>query len=145
MVKKLTEERIDEIRNLLHEVFSQKCSIIDTLFEHLDMIRKMRVEARIDKLSTTNILDILKPSELQVSKMLCSFFSYQIGCWSGKDNCNNNYFNYPYWGFKTVRNDENNDREWVEKIKTKAQVETLHDDSEKPFLSWGSTTNGFED
>lgn len=69
----------------------------------------------------------------------------QIGCWSGKDNCNNNYFNYPYWGFNKVRNDKNNDRDWVEKIKTKAQVKTLHDDSDDSFLSWGSTTNGFED
>ena len=69
----------------------------------------------------------------------------QIGCWSGKDNCNNNYFNYPYWGFNKVRNDKNNDRDWVEKIKTKAQVKTLHDDSDGSFLSWGSTTKGFED
>ena len=61
------------------------------------------------------------------------------------DNGNNNYFNYPYWGFNKVRNDKNNDRDWVEKIKTKAQVKTLHDDSDGSFLSWGSTTNGFED
>lgn len=69
----------------------------------------------------------------------------QIGCWSGKDNGNNNYFNYPYWGFNKVRNDKNNDRDWVEEIKSQANVTILHDDSDESFLSWGSTTNGFED
>ena len=38
----------------------------------------------------------------------------QIGCCNGKDNGNNNYFNYPYWCFNKVRNDKNNDRDWVE-------------------------------
>lgn len=76
MNKKLTVKRIDEIQNILNEVYCLKCSIIDTLFEYLETIRKMRVEAGIDKHYATNILDILKPSEPQVSKMLCSFFSY---------------------------------------------------------------------
>lgn len=76
MNKKLTVKRIDEIQNILNEVYCLKCSIIDTLFEYLETIRKMRVEAGIDKHYATNILDILKPSEPQVSKMLCYFFSY---------------------------------------------------------------------
>lgn len=46
MVKKLTVERIDEMQNLLNDVFSQKCSIIDTLLENLDMIRKKHIENR---------------------------------------------------------------------------------------------------
>ena len=33
----------------------------------------------------------------------------------------------------------------INNIKTKACVELLHDDSNGSFLSWGSTTNGFED
>lgn len=32
----------------------------------------------------------------------------------------------------------------IESIKTKANVEILHDDSDGSFLSWGSTTDGFE-
>lgn len=76
MDKKLTVERIDEIQNLLNEVYCLKCSIIDTLFEYLETIRKMRVEAGIDKHYATNILDILNPTEPQVSKILCSFFSF---------------------------------------------------------------------
>lgn len=76
MDKKLTVERIDEIRNLLNEVYCLKCSIIDTLFEYLETIRKMRVEAGIDKHYATNILDILNPTEPLVSKVLCSFLSY---------------------------------------------------------------------
>ena len=46
IVKKLTVERIDEMQNLLNDVFSQKCSIIDTLLENLDMIRKKHIENR---------------------------------------------------------------------------------------------------
>lgn len=76
MDKKLTVERIDEIRNLLNEVYCLKCSIIDTLFEYLETIRKMRVEAGIDKHYATNMLDILNPTEPLVSKVLCSFLSY---------------------------------------------------------------------
>lgn len=76
MNKKLTVKRIDEIQNLLNEVYCLKCSIIDTLFEYLETIRKMRVEAGIDKHYATNILDILNPTEPQVSKILCSFFSF---------------------------------------------------------------------
>ena len=33
----------------------------------------------------------------------------------------------------------------VEKIKKKANVEILHNDKDDTFVSWGSTTNGFED
>lgn len=73
MVKKLTVKRIDEIQNILNEVYCLKCSIIDTLFEYLETIRKMRVEAGIDKHYATNILDILNPIEPLVSKILCSF------------------------------------------------------------------------
>lgn len=76
MVKKLTVERIGEIQNILNEVCCLKCSIIDTLFEYLDTIRKMRVEAGIDKHYATNILDILNPTEPLVSKILCSFFKF---------------------------------------------------------------------
>lgn len=46
IVKKLTVERINEMQNLLNDVFSQKCSIIDTLLENLDMIRKKHIENR---------------------------------------------------------------------------------------------------
>ena len=76
MVKKLTVKRIDEIQNILNEVYCLKCSIIDTLFEYLETIRKMRVEAGIDKHYATNILDILNPTEPLVSKILCSFLSF---------------------------------------------------------------------
>ena len=76
MVKKLTVKRIDEIQNILNEVYCLKCSIIDTLFEYLETIRKMRVEAGIDKHYATNILDILNPIEPLVSKILCSFLSF---------------------------------------------------------------------
>lgn len=76
MVKKLTVERIGEIQNNLNEVCCLKCSIIDTLFEYLDTIRKMRVEVGIDKHYATNILDILNPTEPLVSKILCSFLSF---------------------------------------------------------------------
>ena len=76
MDKKLTVERIDEIQNLLNEVYCLKCSIIDTLFEYLETIRKKRVEAGIDKHYVTNILDILNPTEPLVSKILCSFLSF---------------------------------------------------------------------
>lgn len=69
----------------------------------------------------------------------------QIGCWSGKDNHNNNYLNYPYWGFNEVKKVINDARGWVEEIKSQANVTILHDDSDESFLSWGSTTNGFED
>ena len=69
----------------------------------------------------------------------------QIGCWSGKDNGNNNYLNYPYWGFNEVKKVINDARGWVEEIKSQANVTILHDDSNGSFLSWGSTTNGFED
>ena len=55
MVKKLTVKRIDEIQNILNEVYCLKCSIIDTLFEYLETIHKMRVEAGIDKHYATNI------------------------------------------------------------------------------------------
>ena len=76
MVKKLTVKRIDEIQNILNEVYCLKCSIIDTLFEYLETIHKMRVEAGIDKHYATNILDILNPTEPLVSKILCSFLSF---------------------------------------------------------------------
>ena len=76
MDKKLTVERIDEIQNLLNEVYCLKCSIIDTLFEYLETIRKKRAEAGIDKHYATNILDILNPTEPLVSKILCSFLSF---------------------------------------------------------------------
>lgn len=76
MDKKLTVERIGKIQNISNEVFCLKCSIIDTLFEYLETIRKMRVEAGIDKHYATNILDILNPTEPQVSKILCSFLSF---------------------------------------------------------------------
>ena len=76
MVKKLTVKRIDEIQNILNEVYCLKCSIIDTLFEYLETIYKMRVEAGIDKHYATNILDILNPTEPLVSKILCSFLSF---------------------------------------------------------------------
>lgn len=46
MVKKLTVKRIDEIQNILNEVYCLKCSMIDTLFEYLDMIRKKHIENR---------------------------------------------------------------------------------------------------
>lgn len=69
----------------------------------------------------------------------------QIGCWSGKDNQNPQYFKYPYWGFKKVKDDKSRDSDMIEKIKKEANVAILHDDSNGPFLSWGSTTNGFED
>lgn len=69
----------------------------------------------------------------------------QIGCWSGKDNQNPQYFKYPYWGFKKVNKDEIQDSEMIKNIKAKACVEVLHDDSNGSFLSWGSTTNGAED
>ncbi len=69
----------------------------------------------------------------------------QIGCWSGKDNQNPQYFKYPYWGFKKLNEHEIQDSEMINNIKTKACVEVLHDDSNGSFLSWGSTTNGFED
>ena len=69
-------KRIDEIQNILNEVYCLKCSIIDTLFEYLETIRKMRVEAGIDKHYATNILDILNPTEPLVSKILCSFLSF---------------------------------------------------------------------
>ena len=59
MDKKLTVERIGEIQNILNEVYCLKCSIIDTLFVYLERIRKMRVEAGIDKHYATNILDII--------------------------------------------------------------------------------------
>lgn len=76
MDKKLTVERIGEIQNVLNEVYCLKCSIIETLFDYLDSIHNMRVEARIDKHCTTNILDILSPTEPLVSKILCSFLSF---------------------------------------------------------------------
>uniref|UniRef100_UPI003FEDBCD1 PD-(D/E)XK nuclease family protein n=1 Tax=Segatella copri TaxID=165179 RepID=UPI003FEDBCD1 len=76
MVKKLTVKRIDEIQNILNEVYCLKCSIIDTLFEYLETIHKMRVEAGIDKHYATNILNILNPTEPLVSKILCSFLSF---------------------------------------------------------------------
>lgn len=76
MDKKLTVKRIDEILNLLNEVYCLKCSIIGTLFEYLETIHKMRVEAGIDKHYATNILDILNPTEPLVSKILCSFLSF---------------------------------------------------------------------
>ncbi len=76
MDKKLTVERIGEIQNILNEVYCLKCSIIDTLFVYLERIRKMRVEAGIDKHYATNILDILNPTEPLVSKILCSFLSF---------------------------------------------------------------------
>lgn len=68
----------------------------------------------------------------------------QIGCWSGKDNGNKKYFNYPYWGFKEMKEDKIRHKYMIESIKTKANVEILHDDSDGSFLSWGSTTDGFE-
>ena len=69
----------------------------------------------------------------------------QIGCWSGKDNHNNNYTNYPYWGFYERKKDVTRDKDMVEKIMENANVAILHNSSDSPFLSWGSTTNGFED
>lgn len=75
MNKKLTVKRIDEIQNLLNDVFCLKCSIIDTLFDELDMIREMRVEAKIDQHSSKNILDIVNPTEPHISKILCSILS----------------------------------------------------------------------
>lgn len=69
----------------------------------------------------------------------------QIGCWSGKDNQNPQYFKYPYWGFKKLNEHEIQDSEMINNIKAGACVEVLHDDSNGSFLSWGSTTNGFED
>ena len=69
----------------------------------------------------------------------------QIGCWSGEDNGYTKYSRYPYWGFKKVKDDKSRDSDMIEKIKKEAKVAILHDDSNGPFLSWGSTTNGFED
>lgn len=76
MVKKLTVKRIDEIQNILNEVYSLKCSIIDTLFEYLETIRKMRVEAGIDKHYATNILDILNPTETTGKQNSMLFFKF---------------------------------------------------------------------
>lgn len=39
----------------------------------------------------------------------------QIGCWSGKDNQNPQYFKYPYWGFKKVKDDKSRDSDMIEK------------------------------
>lgn len=69
----------------------------------------------------------------------------QIGCWSGKDNGYKKYSRYPYWGLKKVKEDKSRDSDMIEKIKTKANVVILHDESDNCFLSWGSTTNGAED
>lgn len=69
----------------------------------------------------------------------------QIGCWSGKDNHNNNYTNYPYWGFYERKKDVTRDKDMVERIMEKANVAILHVSSDNSFLSWGSTTNGLED
>ena len=44
-----------------------------------------------------------------------------------------------------MKEDESRDRDMVEKIKKKANVEILHNDKDDTFVSWGSTTNGFED
>lgn len=85
---------------------------------------------------------------LKYNKKTCFYIEIkgiQIGCWSGKDNGNNNYLNYPYWGFNEVKKVINDARGWVEEIKSQANVTMLHDDSNGSFLSWGSTTNGFED
>ena len=85
---------------------------------------------------------------LKYNKKTCFYIEIkgiQIGCWSGKDNGNNNYLNYPYWGFNDVKKVINDARGWVEEIKSQANVTILHDDSNGSFLSWGSTTNGFED
>lgn len=85
---------------------------------------------------------------LKYNKKTCFYIEIkgiQIGCWSGKDNGNNNYLNYPYWGFNEVKKVINDARGWVEEIKSQANVTILHDDSNGSFLSWGSTTNGFED
>lgn len=68
----------------------------------------------------------------------------QIGCWSGKDNHNNNYTNYPYWGFYERKKDVTRDKDMVEKIMENANVAILHNSSDGSFLSWGSTTNGAE-
>lgn len=75
MDKQLTKERMDEILNLLNEVFRQKCVIIDTLLKDFDEIRKIRVEFKIDQHCMTNILDIINPTEPQISKILCSILS----------------------------------------------------------------------
>lgn len=69
----------------------------------------------------------------------------QIGCWSGEDNGNPKYYNYPYWGFKNVKNDETRDNDMIERIKSRANVEILHENAEGSFLAWGSTTHGVED
>lgn len=69
----------------------------------------------------------------------------QIGCWSGEDNGYTKYSRYPYWGFKKVKDDKSRDSDMIEKIKKKANVAILHDESNGCFLSWGSTTNGAED
>lgn len=85
---------------------------------------------------------------LKYNKKTCFYIEIkgiQIGCWSGKDTGNNNYLNYPYWGFNEVKKVINDARGWVEEIKSQANVTILHDDSNGSFLSWGSTTNGFED
>ena len=85
---------------------------------------------------------------LKYNKKTCFYIEIkgiQIGCWSGKDNGNNNYLNYPYWGFNEVKKVINDARGWGEEIKSQANVTILHDDSNGSFLSWGSTTNGFED
>ena len=37
----------------------------------------------------------------------------QIGCWSGKDNQNPQYFKYPYWGFKKLNEHEIQDSEMI--------------------------------
>ena len=70
---------------------------------------------------------------------------FQIGCWSGEDNGNPKYYNYPYWGFKKVKNDETRDNDMIERIKSRANVEILHENAEGSFLAWGSTTHGAED
>ena len=75
MNKELTAKGINEIQNLLNDVFCLKCSIIDTLFDKLDKIREMRVEAKIDHHNSKNILDIVNPTEPHISKILCSILS----------------------------------------------------------------------
>lgn len=85
---------------------------------------------------------------LKYNKKTCFYIEIkgiQIGCWSGEDNGYTKYSRYPYWGFKKVKDDKSRDSDMIEKIKKEANVAILHDESDGCFLSWGSTTNGFED